>query len=250
MIKTTSLTLLRTESLQVKLSVSVLNGLNENNVYRMFSNSSYDYLTVEPSYYIGLQYKPNNNLPWNTSMTCRIDRYSIVTVRQELRKFYAEFSKPDTFIYYTSGNLELSEFGVQLSMSLSLKGGNMLTIKPKVIIDNNSQVLIPGVELCINFTEYACDLSSDEFEALVDIFSTINMRAEAMQLINTTLLLSLIDGKNYISDQTINAQEEQAPVRIAKPKPKSIFDRKPKEAVDDTVDRLVKESTLSSLDDL
>lgn len=248
MIKTASSTLLKTESLHVKLSVSLLNGANENNAYRIFSNDSHDYLTFEPVYYIAIQYKQPYGTPWNNAMVCHVNQYNIVTLRQELRQFYSEYSKPDTFIYYKSGNVELSDYGTKISRTIGLKGGDSLTISPKVINDPKSSSLLPGVQICINFTDYACELSTDEFEAFVDIFSTINMRLEAIQLINSTLLLSLVEKRNFVKPYENKDDKPVNPVNVSKPK--NLFTKPQKETVEETVDRLVKEATINSLDDL
>ena len=206
-------------------------------------------MTIEPNYYIALQYKsPNPKEPWNSSMTCHVNQLNIVALRRELKAFLEEYSKPNTFIYYTSGRMELSEYGRSLSRSFMLKGSDTIMLEPKVIVDQKSGDLIPGVELCVNFKDYAVELSVDEFEALVDILTTINMRQEAMQIINTTLLASLTDGKKYIREPESKDDKPTASVKV--PAGKSIFDRQPKETLEETVDRLVKDAKISSLDEL
>lgn len=242
--------LLKAESLIVKLSVSILDGKGDNNVYRVFSTDAADYMTIEPYFYIALQYKPSSQReqPWNSSMVCHINYFNITSLRRELSTFLEEYSKPNTFIYYTSGRVEISEYGKSLSRTFMLKGSDSIMLEPKVLVDQKSGDLLPGVELCVNFKDYAASLSVDEFEALVEILNTINMRQEAMQIINTTLLASLTDGKKYIKELTPKDDKSTASVKV--PVGKSIFERPPKETVEETVDRLVKDARVTSLDDL
>ena len=196
MIKQVSRILLKpTEKLSIKLSVGLLDSYNNDSFYSLFEGSPYDYLTINMSANINIQYK--TEAPWDRSHTIHISDHNIYYWNRMIQTFYQKIQKPDLYTYYKSGRIEYNGDKTYI-MPIMLKGGEFVEFEPGIIVDEKGTEL-PGIMMRINMKENQVELSFDEFESMMYLFSKINIGAEAMQLIITKLLL-----ENKIADAKKN----------------------------------------------
>ena len=242
MIKQVSRILLKpTEKLTIKLSVGLLDSYNNDSYYSLFEGNPYDYLTINMSANITMQYK--TNIPWDRSQTVHISDQNIYYWNRMIQLFYQKIQKPDLYTYYTSGKIEYNG-DESYRMSIPLKGGEYVEFEPGIIVDEKGTEL-PGVLMRLNIKDHQVELSFDEFESIMYMFSKINIGSEAMQLIITNLLLEekIADAKKNQVGGTYVPEKSSV----------NIFQRKDEvreESKEMVADNRKIQQTITSLDDL
>lgn len=245
MTKSVSIVIMRTESLVVKLSVTLLDGKDSNAVYSIYETDMYDYITVNLAAYVVMQYKPklDSGIPWDASHSIRVNEMSMFTLLRGLKDFYGKYQREDLFIYYKSGMIECNP-DPDDRIVISLVNNQFIELEPDVIIDPITNMILPGVVMKLNNTDNKIQLSSDEYEALLYKLDRLNIQSTALNLVTLSMLADKDDKPVF------NGDIEPKPTKKQKPQ-LNIFQRKEKAmSVDSVIDRRVKDQTPSSLDDL
>lgn len=248
MTKSISLVLMRTESLVVKLSVTLLDSKNSNTVYSIYETNIYDYITVNLVAYITIQYKPNlvdGSQQWDPSRTIRVNEMSMFTLLRGLKEFYSKYQREDLFTYYKSGMIECNATPED-KVTITLINNQFIELIPDVLVDNNNLVL-PGVIMNLNNTDNKVKLSSDEYEAFMYKMNQTNIQAEALNLVTMSMIMEK-DGKpvNPTISTTNQPQQKETVYRGV-----NIFQKKEEAMkVDSVQDKRIQVETPSSLDDL
>ena len=230
-----------TEKLTIKLSVGLLDSYNNDSFYNLFEANPYDYLTINLSANINIQYKTPE--PWDRSQTVHISDQNIYYWNRMIQMFYQKIQKPELYTYYKSGKIEHNG-DESYKMPISLKGGEYIEFEPGIIVDEKGSEL-PGIMMRINVKEHQVELSFDEFESMMYLFSRINIGSEAMQLVIMKLMLDdkIADAKkNQIGGDYV---PERSSVSIFQNR--NEIREEEKESV---VDNRRIEQTVTSLDDL
>lgn len=189
---------MRTESLLVKLSVTLLDGKDTNAIYSIYETDIYDYITVNLMAYVVIQYKPKFDvIGWDVSRSIRVNEMSIFTLIRGLKDFYSIYQKEDLFTYYKSGSIECNATEND-TVSIALFNNQFIELKPSTIIDPVTNEVLPGIIMNINNSDNKVQLSSDEFEAFMYRMSQINIQSEAMNLVMMSMLMEK-DGKPMVS---------------------------------------------------
>lgn len=246
MIKSVSQMLLRpTEKLVIKLSVGLLDGIGKESFYSLYSAELYDYLTFNTSANVLIQYKTNE--PYDRNQYIHINDMNIFHWNKELERFYQKLQRPDLFIYYKSGIIELNAKETD-KQSISLRGGEFVELEPAVVFDKNGTPL-PGINMRINIKDHVVDLSIDEFEAIYYKFRNLDIGAAGMRLVLARLIVDekmKIQVNNTLPNLKDTTVEVGQPVKIEHGK--SLFDGK--EGVVDKRPPVVTNQPITSLDQL
>ena len=249
MTKSVSLVLLRTESLLVKLSVSLLDGKNSNAVYSIYETDPYDYITVNLAAYVSIQYKPRfeNGAVWDNSRVVKVNEMSMFTLLRGLKDFYNRYQREDLFTYYKSGMIECNGTDDD-RVTIALINQQFIDLEPDVITDPVTNMILPGVIMKLNNTDNKIALSSDEFEAFMYKMTQLNIQSTALNLVTLTMLMDK-DGKpvtnsNISRDEQVSSKKPERPTQ-------NIFQRREEAAKQDfVVDKRIQQNTPSSLNDL
>lgn len=247
MTKSISLTIMRTESLLVKLSVTLLDSKEANAVYSIYETDMYDYITVNLIAYIVIQYKPklNTDTRWDASKSVRVNEMSIFTLIRGLKEFYSRYQRPDLFTYYKSGLIECNATDED-KVVISLVNNQFIELTPDVILDPVSNIALPGVIMKLNNTDNLIKLSSDEFEAFMFRMMNTNIQAESLQLVNIAINATK-DGKPMMGNKQPSASQPQPkePIR------QNIFQKREERMKEESVtDKRIQINTPSSINDL
>lgn len=223
------------DKLVIKLVVNLLDA------YSLYESNTYDYLTMNPSGRIVIQYKTPNGVPWDISQVIYINIRNIYYWNKRIQSFYSKIQNPDLYTYYKSGNIEYNgdesmKFPIQLDVN------QIIEFEPGLISDGRDGV-IPGIFMRINISSQQVELSFNDFEAMMYLFSQINIGSEAMQLIIAQqLLLKEVESSKKFTNQDV----------VNKPKV-SIFQNKIEDAEIEEIiidNRVPITKNITSLDDL
>lgn len=247
MTKSISLVLMRTESLMVKLSVTLLDGKDTNAVYSIYETDMYDYVTVNLAAYVTIQYKPKmeGNVPWDPSRVVRVNEMSMFTLLRGMKDFYNRYQREDLFTYYKQRDQIDCNALPSDKVTIALINNQFIELTPDVITDPVTNAILPGIIMKLNNTDNKIALSSDEFEALLYRLTQLNIPSEAMSLVSLAMSMTKEGKTVYNADVS---QDNNAKKTMSRT---NIFQRKEEAMkVDSVIDKRITTDTPSSLDDL
>lgn len=207
-----------TEQLKIQLSV----GLNNNeyfNLVNVFETNKGTYISINPNITVPIKYN-NPNKEWSRTDVVYITDRNIYALKMGLRSFYKTLMREDMFIYNDKGYVvEINtKGGKDDGEVIPLTKGQFLRLEPAILYDKQGNSL-PGVMMRINIDANAVDLSIDEYEAMMNIFESINIRQEGMVLLQTYLLLRKNPFQSKLQSPPPQTNTKEMPRR-------SLFDRK------------------------
>lgn len=205
-----------TDKLKIQLSVG-LNNDEYHNLVNVFETERGAYISINPNIVVAMKYTiPNKE--WNKSDTIYINERNIYTLNTGLKSFYSKIMRPDVFIYNTKGYVAEINSSDSDCEVIPLTKGQVLRLEPAILYDKQGNSL-PGVMMRINMKSNEVDLSIDEYEAMMNMFSNVKIRQEGMVLLQTYLLLIKNGGRN--NEKSINPPPNTKQVEPRR----SIFDR-------------------------
>lgn len=206
-----------TEKLRIQLSV----GLNNNeykNLISVYENAKGVYISINPNIVLKLSYIPPQKKEWDIKQVIYINDRNIYMLNDGLSRFYKKLMVPDRFIYDDKGYVaEINGDNGHECETIGLTKGQVLQVEPSILYDKKGYPL-PGVMMRINMKSNEVDLSIDEFESMMRLLQSIQIRQEGMLILQTYLLMR----KHPMEIQT--QSNKPSPV-----KKRSIFDRSSEE---------------------
>ena len=232
----------------VKLSVTLLDGRDTNSVYSIYETDMYDYITVNLAAYVTIQYKPKmeGNVPWDTSRIVRVNEMSMFTLLRGMKDFYSKYQREDLFTYYKhSDQIDCNALPSD-KVTISLINNQFIELTPDVIIDPNTNAILPGIIMKLNNTDNKIPLSSDEFESLLYRLNQLNIPSEAMNLV--LLAMSMRKEGKSVYNAEVSPSNNETKKTMSRT---NIFQRNEEAMkVDSITDKRIIADTPSSLEDL
>lgn len=198
-----------------------LNNNEYNNLINTFETDRGIYISINPNIVVVMKYCPPNK-KWERADNIYITTGNIYSLRAGLISFYKKLMREDMFIYNTKGYAE--EINLSKDMEddieiIPLTKGQFLRLEPSIIYDKQGNSL-PGVMMRINSESNEVDLSMEEYEAMMNMFDSINIRQEGLLLLQTYLMMRRRpmeqENETTVAPQTKKYQESN----------RSIFDKK------------------------
>lgn len=214
-----------TDKLKIQISVS-LNNNEYNNIVNTFETERGVYISINPNIVVVIKYCPPNK-QWEKTDNIYINTSNIYPLRSGLISFYKKIMREDMFIYNTKGyvaEINSSEHMDDDVEIIPLFKGQFLRLEPSIIYDKQGNSL-PGVMMRINTESNEVDLSMEEYEAMMNIFNSINIRQEGMMIFQTYLMMM----KRGSGDTPQNLPPQTKP-KTNNTK-RSMYDRQPQEFV-------------------
>lgn len=206
-----------TDKFKIQMSISINN--NEyNNLINTFETDRGVYISINPNIVVVMKYCPPNKI-WEKTDNIYITILNIYSLRAGLVSFYKKIMREDIFIYNIKGYVaEINssqniEDDVEI---ISLTKGQFIRLEPSIIYDKQGNPL-PGIMMRINSESNEVDLSMEEYEAMMNMFDSINIRQEGLLLLQTYLMMRR---------KPIEQKKSNPPQTKTSDSPHSIFDRK------------------------
>ena len=218
MISISSILFSPTDKFKIQMSIT-LNNNEYNNLINTFETDRGVYISINPNIVVIMKYCPMNNRKWERTDNIYITITNIYPLRAGLLSFYKKIMREDIFIYNTKGYVEEINLSRNIENDIEvipLTKGQFLRLEPAIIYDKQGNSL-PGVMMRINSESNEVDLSMEEYEAMMNMFESINIRQEGFLLLQTYLMIRKkpIDQNDIKAPQTGKYPESN----------RSIFDR-------------------------
>ena len=206
-----------TDKFKIQMSIS-LNNNEYNNLINTFETDRGIYISINPNIVVMMKYCPQNKT-WEKTDNIYITVQNIYSLRSGLISFYRKIMREDIFIYNIKGYVAEINSSQNIADDIeiiSLTKGQFIKLEPSIIYDKQGNPL-PGIMMRINSESNEVDLSMEEYEAMMNMFDSINIRQEGLLLLQTYLMMrkNPIAQKDCVPPQTKTVES-----------PHSIFDRK------------------------
>lgn len=190
-----SLLLCPTEKLKIQLNVGLVDGNGQPNYCGLYRGEGNSYLSISPKPYISIRYTEKGR-PWSRRDGIMINQRNIYKLKLQMGHFYKTLLTHEEEIYQYDGN------GYIISMNdtepyqetIYLGMGQVMRLTPTTLYDEKNKPF-PGVFLYVNQMENEAELSIEEFESILELFRTVNLRQEGMALLQAYLTLCMKDGE-------------------------------------------------------
>lgn len=217
MISISSILFNPTDKFKIQMSIS-LNNNEYNNLINTFETDRGIYISINPNIVVVMKYCPPNK-GWEKTDNIYITVGNIYSLRAGLVSFYKKIMREDIFIYNIKGYV--TEINSSQSIEddveiISLTKGQFIRLEPSIIYDKQGNPL-PGIMMRLNTESNEVDLSMEEYEAMMNMFDSINIRQEGLLLLQTYLM---------IRKKPIEQKKSTPPQTKTTDTPYSIFDRK------------------------
>lgn len=178
-----------TDKFKIQISIT-LNNNEYNNLINTFETDRGIYISINPNIVVVMKYCPPNKT-WEKTDNIYITVSNIYSLRSGLISFYKKIMREDMFIYNIKGYAKEINPSQNIEDDVEiipLTKGQFLRLEPSIIYDKQGNPL-PGVMMRINSESNEVDLSMEEYEAMMNMFDSINIRQEGLLLLQTYLMM-------------------------------------------------------------
>lgn len=178
----------------------VITDNNDNYAFSRYIIQGKDYITFNPKGYIRIKYTCKDT-PWERHHQVIITQRNIYQMRLGLKAFYQQvFGQTNLFEYDERNKLVRCNADERDDRIIELGMAQVIRLRP-TIVDDRQGTLYPGVNITINREENQSNLSIEEFEGLVDLFSHIDLFQASLSLLQTYIVLHKNPSQNIKTEE-------------------------------------------------